>query len=214
MALKQIAGHVAIKMPRLSGIRTCDYDQRPAQLEIGAMDAELDTLRDGARRQTASRCREQRTARGRTHGTVARDAQAVPAGSPRRLLQVRVRSGRAARGSALPARCPDGYLGRANPDCMRRLRPCGRAIRRDLDRQPTRFGAERAVPKFRAKIAGPPASVYPEIGGCPRADLCAGSEDTDGPVGDPPAMFLETRPRSVRGRIPPGRQARLGQRRR
>jgi hypothetical protein len=72
---------------------------------------------------------------------------------------------------------------------MRRLRPCGRAIRRDLDRQPTRFGAERAVPKFRAKIAGPPASVYPEIGGCPRADLCAGSEDTEGPVGDPPAMF-------------------------
>jgi hypothetical protein len=103
------------------------------------MDTEFEAL-DGARRQTASRCREQRS-----H---PRDGGArsfcVPAGPPRRLLQVRVRSGCAARGSALPARCPDAYLGRATPDCMRPLRPRGRAIRRDLDRQPTRFGEERA----------------------------------------------------------------------
>jgi hypothetical protein len=35
MALKQIAGRVAIKMPRLSGIRTCDCDQgaRNSKLE-------------------------------------------------------------------------------------------------------------------------------------------------------------------------------------
>ena len=55
------------------------------------------------------------------------------------------------------------------------------------------------APNFRAQIVGPPASVYPEIGGCPRADLCAGSEDTGGPVDDPAAMFLQARPRSVGG---------------
>jgi hypothetical protein len=34
MALKQIAGHVAIKTPRLSGIRTCDYDQGPRNSKL------------------------------------------------------------------------------------------------------------------------------------------------------------------------------------
>ena len=212
MALKQIAGRVAIKMPRLSGIRTCDCDQGPRN-------SKLERSTPSSRRSTALDGRPRRGAESSERHVVAPTGRwrAMPRASPQarlvgysRFQSVRV----ALLVGRLPARCPDGYLGRANPDCMRRLRPCGRAIRRDLDRQPTRFGAERAVPKFRAKIAGPPASVYPEIGGCPRADLCAGSEDTDGPVGDPPAMFLKARPRSVRGRIPPGREARLGQRRR
>jgi hypothetical protein len=78
MALKQIAGRVAIKMPRLSGIRTRDCDQGPrAQLKNWSEDAEFEAL-DGARK----RSRRGAESSGRTHGTVARDAHRVGRNPP------------------------------------------------------------------------------------------------------------------------------------
>jgi hypothetical protein len=55
MALKQIAGRVAIKMPRLSGIRTCDCDQGPrnSKLERSTPSSRRSTALDGRPRRGA-----------------------------------------------------------------------------------------------------------------------------------------------------------------
>ena len=74
MALKQIAGRVAIKMPRLSGIRTCDCDQGPRNSKLERWtpsSTRSATALDGRPRRGAE-------SSGRTHGTVARDPFAYP----------------------------------------------------------------------------------------------------------------------------------------
>ena len=147
MALKQIAGRVAIKMPRLSGIRTCDCDQGPRNSKLERWTP------SSTRSATALDGRPRRGAESSERHVVA------PTGRWRAMLraypQARLvgysrfesRSGRSARGSALPARCADGYLGRANPDCRAGCdRAAGLALApQPLGREP-RAALRRSVP--------------------------------------------------------------------